>query len=276
MGAIIIFAKVLLYFSIIIFLIAHLICFILYGTYRFVKPLQNPRTQPEEVSYNEYLTGFRTNEDSKTDSVILLFGGATDIAYNTAALYSHSFKPKIYTMDYYGTQKSAGKINLTNMKKSAEDFYDSVRKMEPRKKLFVIGHSYGTGMAAYLASVRPCQALILVSTFRTSADLYNRFVPVYHGIFRHLVPDNIKICEYAKDTDCPVYILGSKKDWIFPAKLQKKVADCYDHASLILFEDVPHEDYLKGGEPVAVIQDILEEEGNIGTGLADTMEKKEV
>ena len=84
-------------------------------------------------------------------------------------------------MDYDETQESSGRMNLQTMQKSAEALYDYAATRYPGKKVIVMGHSYGCGMAAYLAGVRDCSRLILLSGYRTSADMYNRILPFYWG-----------------------------------------------------------------------------------------------
>ena len=73
-------------------------------------------------------------------------------------------------MDYDETQESSDRMNLQTMQKSAEALYDYAATRYPGKKVIVMGHSYGCGMAAYLAGVRDCSRLILLSGYRTSAD----------------------------------------------------------------------------------------------------------
>ena len=58
------------------------------------------------------------------------------------------------SIDYYGTQESPGRMNLQTMQKSAEALYGYAVTRYPGKAVIVMGHSYGCGMAAYLAGVR--------------------------------------------------------------------------------------------------------------------------
>ena len=75
-----------------------------------------------------------------------------------------------------------------------------------------MGHSYGCGMAAYLASVRECKHLFLASGYRTNADLYNKIIPVFWGPNKVFIKNNIRADKYAKNTTCPVTVLGSDSD----------------------------------------------------------------
>ncbi|WP_207643279.1 alpha/beta hydrolase [Cellulosilyticum ruminicola] len=145
-------------------------------------------------------------------------------------------------------------MNLHTMQQSVTDLYDLAIKQYPESQITVIGHSYGTGMAAYLASVRPCQNLILLAAYRNLADLYNKIIPIFFGPIQHLISNNMNIAHYAHSTTCPVYIMGSQKDHTLSAALQEKVAHCYNKSELIIYKDITHENYLTEG---VVIQKIL-------------------
>ena len=47
-------------------------------------------------------------------------------------------------------------MNLKSMQKTAVDLYNWTIGQYPNRKITVMGHSYGTGIAAYLASVKKC------------------------------------------------------------------------------------------------------------------------
>ena len=87
------------------------------------------------------------------------------------------------TVDAYvrDSGKNAEGTLTTLMKKSAEDLYDYAAARYPGKDIYVFGHSYGCGMAAYTASVRQCKHLVLASGYRTSADMYNKIIPLFWG-----------------------------------------------------------------------------------------------
>ena len=117
-----------------------------------------------------------------------------------------------------------------------------------------MGHSYGCGMAAYLASVRDCSHLILLSGYRTSADMYNRILPFYWGPLQVFIKNNIRVDRYAGKTTCPVTVIGSDADTTLPAELQKKLAGCYADAELKIFSGLRHEDYLTSTDVIQFIK----------------------
>jgi len=229
-----------------------------YSFYKGSRQMHDVPYKPAEIRINESLFGYGYNLDSASDRVILFFGGSGYIAYNSAGMYGGKFDCPFLSVDYYGTQKSKGKMNLTSMQKSAEELYDYAVHKYPGRDICIFGHSYGCGMAAYLASVRECRHLVLASGYRTSADLYNRIIPIFHGPLRVFIKNNIRVDQYAQSTSCPVTVIGSDSDSTFDADLQQKVADCYRNADCRIFHGIEHEDYFVTDEVICfIVQKIL-------------------
>lgn len=233
-----------------------------YGFYRYVWKTKKRVVEPDHIYFNDCLSGYGYNVSNDDDSsrIILYFGGSTDIAYNSVAKYAAGYKCPFLSVDYYGSQKSRGHMKLLTMKKTATDFYDWVVKNYPGKKIVAIGHSYGTGMAAYLASVRRCEKLILVSAYRDFADLYNRIIPVFWGPFKKLITNNISICQYAKNVTCQTHIIGSTADITLGVRLQKKIWACFKNAHIKVFTGVKHAKYLTDAHVVSYIKTVINKE----------------
>ncbi len=231
-----------------------------YSFYKNAKHMKEVAYVPEPIQMTEKLSGYGYHLDAKADEVILFFGGSNYIAYNSVAKFAGKYNCPFIAVDYYGTQASLGKMNLKTMQQSTADFYDWAKAEYPQCKFIVMGHSYGTGMAAYLASVRTCDKLILLSAYRDLSDLYNKIIPIFWGPMKIFLSNNISLKSYAKAINCPVYIIGSKADGTLDAKLQQKVADCFVNTNLEIFEDVSHENYLVTEKIVDYINDILRNE----------------
>ena len=133
--------------------------------------------------------------------------------------------------------------------------YDWAKEQYPDKEIIVIGHSYGCGMAAYLASVWDCRQLILPSGYRTSADMYNKIIPLYWGFLQVFIKNNIRVDLYAQNTSCPVTIIGSDADTALSEDIQKKLAACYSDAEIKIFHNIKHEDYLTTSEVIEYVRE---------------------
>lgn len=217
--------------------------FISYHFYKGNFKKETVTYEPVKLQINDSLTGYGYNLDKETDKVILFFGGSMYIAYNTVGMYAGAFDCPFLSVDSYGSQESRGKMNLKTLQKSAEDLYDYARRNYPNRDIYVFGHSYGCGMAAYTASVRECKHLTLASGYSSSAVMYNKIIPIFHGPFKVFIKNNIRVDEYAKETTCPVTVLGSDADTTLDVKAQEDLASCYKDATLKIFKGISHEDY---------------------------------
>ena len=226
-----------------------------YSFYKGDRQFDKVDYNPTQIQINDSLSGYGTFLDNSSDKVILFFGGSMYIAYNTVGMYGGRFDCPFLSVDYYGTQDSKGRMNLKTMKQSATELYDYAHVKYPNKKIYVFGHSYGCGMAAYLASVRNCEHLVLASGYRTSADMYNKIIPIFWGPLQVFIKNNIRVDMYAKDTTCPVTIIGSESDTTLSADMQRKVASCYQNANCHIYEDIKHEDYFIRDEVINFVKE---------------------
>jgi len=251
--------KIIMFVLIAFFATDAVMQYISYSFYKGDRQLKEVTYEPLEIKFNESLYGYGYNMDSDDGKVILFFGGSMYIAYNTVGMYGGQFDCPFLSVDYYGTQKSKGKMNLRTMQEAAEELYDYAAKKYPGRDIYIFGHSYGCGMAAYLASVRECKHLVLASGYRTSADMYNRIIPVFWGPLQVFIKNNIRVDRYAGKTTCPVTVLGSDADTTLDADMQQKLADCYKEAECKIFHGIKHEDYFITDDVVDfVIGNIIE------------------
>ncbi len=247
--------KILMWFLIIEFFCNFVMQTVSYSFYKNVKKTDKVSYQPQFIQFNDKLTGYGYNLDKSSDNVILFFGGSGYIAYNSVAAYSGKFGCPFISADYYGTQDSKGRINLKTMQQTAVEMYDWVKKEYPKSKIVIMGHSYGTGIAAYLASVRETEGLVLAAGYRDISDLYNKMIPVFWGPLKIFISNNIKTYEYAKGISCPVYVISSDADTTLDVSLQEKVVECFDNSELKIFNSINHEDYFISEDVIDYIKE---------------------
>ncbi len=252
-SAIYIILKIVMWVLIFFFVTDAIMQFISYSFYKGDRKFKDMPCEPEAIQIKESLSGYGYNLDKESDKIILFFGGSMHIAYNTAGMYGGKFDCPLLAVDYYGTQESKGRMNLKTMKRSAEELYDYAANLYPGKDIYIFGHSYGCGMAAYLASVRECKHLVLASGYRTSADMYNKIIPVFWGPLTVFIKNNIRADLYAKNTTCPVTVIGSDADTTLSADIQKKLAGCYKNADCRIYSGIKHEDYFTTDEVVEFV-----------------------
>ncbi len=246
--------KIIMWLLISGFLVNYVFRTISYSFYKGNRQMEKVHVIPQKIYYTDKLTGYGHNLAKDSNSLILCFGGSFYVAYNTVSLFAADYHVPFLAVDYYGTQDSQGKMNLPSMQASAEGLYDWAKEEYPDRKIIVVGHSYGCGMAAYLASVRSCDHLFLLSGFRDLSDLYNKILPVFLGPLKVFISDNMVVSEYAAQTTCPVTIIGSDADKTLGSDLQAKLAQCYKSPDLKIFPDIDHEHYLKDERVISLIQ----------------------
>ena len=263
MSAAYVILKILMWVLIVLFAGDLIMQTISYSFYKGDRNLEQVTFLPEKIQVADDLIGYGYSLEQESNHVILCFGGSMYVAYNTVGMYGGYYDCPFLSVDYYGTQESSGRMSLQTMQKSAEALYDYAIQRYPGKAVIVMGHSYGCGMAAYLASARDCSRLILLSGYRTSADIYNRILPFYWGPLQVFIKNNIRVDRYAGKTTCPVTVIGSDADTTLPAELQKKLAGCYADVKLMIFSGIRHEDYLTSTEVIQFIKHSITETQNI-------------
>ena len=95
---------------------------------------------------------------------ILYFGGnGEDVAFNLAGFASAFPGHSLYLVNYRGYGGSSGAPTEAGLEADAVAAFDHLRKTHA--EISVIGRSLGSGVATYLASVRPVHRLVLVTPF---------------------------------------------------------------------------------------------------------------
>ena len=102
--------KIIMYVLILFFATDAIMQHISYSFYKGDRQLKDVTYEPVEIQINESLYGYGYNLDAETDKVILFFGGSMYIAYNSAGMYGGRYDCPFLSVDYYGTQKSKGKM----------------------------------------------------------------------------------------------------------------------------------------------------------------------
>lgn len=230
---------------------------IAYSFYKGNKHFEDIQYIPTYIQLNENLSGYGYNLTSNENKIMLFFGGSNYVAYNSIGIYAGHYNCTFVSADFYGTQNSKGKMNLKSMQQTAIDLYDWVKSNYPDKKIIIMGHSYGTGIATYLASKKSCDCLILLSAYTELADLYNKIIPIFRGPAKIFISDNICLKKYAGNVTCPAYVIGSNDDKTLNVNLQKKVQQSFKNGTLTIFNNITHEDYLINVQVINYIKRIV-------------------
>lgn len=114
------------------------------------------------VNENETIEVILLNKGK--DEAFLYFGGnAEPVIYNDADFLREFPSYTIYLFNYRGYGGSSGKPTEKGIYSDALVLFDKIKKNH--SKISLIGRSLGTGVATYLASIRPIEKLVLITPF---------------------------------------------------------------------------------------------------------------
>lgn len=225
-----------------------------YSCFSRAKPYANlsDALTPLSIGENGDLTGYAFLPP-KANKTVLYFGGSGEIACNAVT----NFIPlapdaAIYSVDYPGSQQSAGRMSADSILDAALRLYDRAAAMNG-DEIFIAGYSFGTGVATYLASQRPCAGLILLAPYGDMYDVYNQMLPVFYGSFRRFLTDNIDAKRYAAEVDAPTLIVTSDADKTLPQKIALSLARKFPRAETAVLSGLPHRGFRQSPEVTALI-----------------------
>ncbi|MHA4812435.1 alpha/beta hydrolase [Flavitalea flava] len=121
---------------------------------------------------------------------------------------------EVWMLDYPGFGKSTGKLNEQKLYDYSLVLYKLARSRYTPTQIVIYGKSFGTGVAAQLASVRDCRRLILECAYYSMESVYRHYLPVYPiGKMAHYhLPTN----ERLPSVTAPVTIFHGTKDGLIP------------------------------------------------------------
>lgn len=100
--------------------------------------------------------------------------------------------------------------------------------------------------------------LVIASGYRDVSDLYNKIIPIFWGPLKVFISNNIHTAEYAKNVECPVYIIGSTDDKVLSSSLQEKLSKSFKNAKVRIFDDIAHEDYFSSDNIINYINQVID------------------
>lgn len=157
--------------------------------------------------------------------LIIYFGGnAEELSY----LIYYTDKVKGWSLaliNYRGYGLSEGRPSEKNLYADAVTIYDYFSKREDidNTRIVLIGRSLGTGVATYLAQMRPVKALILVSPYDSFISIGKHHYPLLpvNLLLRH----RFDSLSRAPLISAPLLVITAADDTIIPLKHSKILAE---------------------------------------------------
>lgn len=187
--------------------------------------------------------------------LLIGFSGNAWNADDCTAFMAARFKDvDIVVFHYRGYAPSEGAPSEAALFADALLIYDHMTAGMKPERVFAIGYSLGSGVAAYLASQRPIAGQVLVTPFDSiEAVAANRyfFVPV-----RALLKHRFRSIEHLKDQDVPTAVVLASQDRIVPRARTQALIDGLRRP--VMVDTVPESTH-GGIYDTQVIGDVLRE-----------------
>ncbi len=184
-----------------------------------------------------------TVPDSLRKGIVLYFHGNKENV-NHYAQFASRFTGNGYEVwmpDYPGFGKSTGKLTEPIVYEEALQVYKMARIKYTPQQILIYGKSFGTGVAAQLASVRDCKKLILETPYYSFTSLARLLCWMYP--IEMLTHFKLPTHEYLTKVTAPVSIFHGTSDGVIPyfnAKRLKQVLKPTDE--FITIEGGSHND----------------------------------
>jgi hypothetical protein len=168
---------------------------------------------------------FVKNSTLLKSPLIIYFGGnAEELSY--MIYYADKVKGwSLALINYRGYGLSEGKPSEKDLYADAVSIYDYFSKRDDidNTRIVLIGRSLGTGVATYLAQMRPVKALILVSPYDSIISIGKHHYPLLpvNLLLRH----RFDSLSRAPLISAPLLVITAADDTIIPLKHSKKLAE---------------------------------------------------
>ena len=144
---------------------------------------------------------------------LVYFGGnAEDVSLNMPSFSAGFPDSAIYLLHYRGYGGSSGKPSEKALFADALAVFDEAHSKHPDVE--VVGRSLGSGIAIYVASLRPVARLVLVTPFDSLQELASLRFPYFP--VRWLLLDKFESWRFAPRVTAPTLIIAAEHDEIVP------------------------------------------------------------
>ena len=162
-------------------------------------------------------------KDSVRKGVVLYYHGNKENIGRYAKFVNGFTKHgyEVWMEDYPGFGKSTGTRTETKMYRQALEIQKMAAAKFDKDSIILYGKSFGTGIAAYVASQTNCKRLILETPYYSIPALFGCYAPVYptQRMSTYKIPTN----EYLLQVNYPVSIFHGTDDGVIPYRCAAKL-----------------------------------------------------
>jgi len=140
---------------------------------------------------------------------IVYFGGNSEMITHRRDFFADVFREyTVYLFNYRGYGNSEGKPSQVGLFSDALAIYDSIAGRHD--SIIAYGRSLGSGVAVYLAAMRPLEKLILLTPYDSVAAIGQKSYPLFP--VRYLIKDRFDSAALADRIEVPVLITAAELD----------------------------------------------------------------
>jgi pimeloyl-ACP methyl ester carboxylesterase len=144
---------------------------------------------------------------------LIYFGGnAEDVSVNMPSFEAGFPDSAIYLLHYRGYGGSSGRPSEVALFADALTLFDEVHSHHP--DIEVVGRSLGSGIAVYVASLRPVARLVLVTPYDSIQGLAALQFPYFP--VKWLLLDKFESWRFAPHVTAPTLIVAAEDDEMIP------------------------------------------------------------
>lgn len=164
-------------------------------------------------------------KDSIRRGVVLYFhGNMTNINhYANAANTFTSLGYEVWMPDYPGFGKTTGELTEQKLYNEAMVVYRLANKRYSKDSIIIYGRSFGSGIAAQLATRADSKRLILETPYYNIPALFNNYAPVYPTSY--MAKFKLPVNQYLEDVKAPITIFHGTDDDIIPYSSTEKLKE---------------------------------------------------
>lgn len=153
-------------------------------------------------------------KDSIRKGVVVYFHGNMNNVEHYAGFADNFTKHgyEVWMEDYPGFGKSIGERTEKKLYEQALQVMKMAAGKYAADSIIIYGKSFGTGIAAYVASVSRCKKLILETPYYSIPDLFNSYSYIYPTSY--MSDYQIPTWKYLEETQEPVTIFHGTRDGV--------------------------------------------------------------
>jgi len=164
---------------------------------------------------------------------------------------------EVWMPDYPGFGKSSGEISEKKLNEQAYQVKRLVNTYFADSNVIIYGRSFGTGIAANLASSIKAKQLILEAPYYSIPDLFTSYLPIYP--MQSMIHFKFPVGELMDEVQSPITIFHGTSDEVISSKQSLRLQPhLKKQDQLILVQDGKHNNLSKSEQYQSAMNKILQ------------------